>query len=89
MTPEEILRNSGTNNHELNLGATLLNLINMQCLNSIYLKSILKKQLETQELLKGNTEIDEIVLSKLENLEKKIFEVSSEMYHNTIQNVLK
>ncbi|EKT4520773.1 hypothetical protein JE950_002432 [Flavobacterium psychrophilum] len=89
MTPEEVLKNSGNNNHELNLGATLLNLISMQCLNNTYLKSILKRQLETQELLKGNTEIDELVSSKLEDLEKKIFEVSSEMYHNTIQNLLK
>ena len=89
MTPDEILKNSGNQKHEVDIGIALIRIIEIGCINRMYLQSILKRQLETQELLKGNTEINDAVLKRLEDLEKVISEFALEDYHNILQNVLK
>jgi len=89
MTPDEILINSGNEKHEVNIGIALIRIIELGCFNRMYLQSILKRQLETQELLKGNTEINDAVLKRLDDLEKVISEFALEDYHNILQNVLK
>nr|WP_315149864.1 hypothetical protein [uncultured Flavobacterium sp.] len=89
MTPDEILKNSGNQKHEVDIGIALIRIIELGCINRMYLQSILKRQLETQELLKGNTEINDAVLKRLDDLEKVISEFALEDYHNILQNVLK
>jgi len=89
MTPDEILINSGNEKYEVNIGIALIRIIELGCFNRMYLQSILKRQLETQELLKGNTEINDAVLKRLDDLEKVISEFALEDYHNILQNVLK
>ena len=89
MTPDEILKNSGDQKHEVDIGIALIRIIELGCYNKTYLRSILKRQLETQELLKGNTEIDENVSNRLQDLEKRIFEVADEEYYSLLQKVLK
>jgi hypothetical protein len=89
MTPEEFLKNAKETPNELNLGLTLLTLINLQSLQTEYLKSILKTQIEIKELIKGNTEIDDNTSCILESLEKKIHEVSNSNYLNMVRTFLK
>ena len=91
MTPDEILKNSGNQKHEVDIGLALIRIIELGCYNKIYLRSILKRQIETQEILKGatKTEIDENVLYKLQDLEMKISELADKEYYSLIQKILK
>jgi hypothetical protein len=89
MTPEEILRESGNQKHEVDLGIALIRLIELGCFNQTYLRSILKRQIETQELIKGNTDISENVLNRFDELEKMISDVAAEDYYSLVQKVLK
>lgn len=89
MTPDEILKNSGNQKHEVDIGIALIRIIELGCYNKTYLRSILKRQIETQELLKGATEIDESVSKRLQDLETRIFELADQEYYTLIQNVLK
>ena len=47
MTPDEILKNSGDQKHEVDIGIALIRIIELGCYNKTYLRSILKRQLET------------------------------------------
>ncbi len=89
MTPEEILNNSGNQKHEVDLGVALIRILELGCYNKMYLRSILKRQIETQELIKGGTEIEDKVLSRLEYLEKQISDIASQDYYDLVRTVLK
>ena len=89
MTPDEILKNLGNQKHEVDVGAALIRIIELGCFNRTYLRSILRRQLETQELIKGNTEVNENVSKRLADLEKLISELASEDFHNHLQKILK
>jgi hypothetical protein len=89
MTPDEILNDRGNQKHEVDIGVALIRIIELGCFNTTYLQSILKRQVETQELIKGNTEINENVSNRLEELEKMISKVAAEKYHEIMHKVLK
>jgi hypothetical protein len=89
MTPEEILNNSGNQKHEVDLGVALIRILELGCYNKMYLRSILKRQIETQELIKGGIEIEDKVLSRLEHLEKQISDIASQDYYDLVRTVLK
>ncbi|MGL5111400.1 MAG: hypothetical protein ACRC6O_02050 [Flavobacterium sp.] len=89
MTPEEILNNSGNQKHEVDLGVALIRILELGCYNKMYLRSILKRQIETQELIKGGIEIEDKVLSRLEYLEKQISDIASQDYYDLVRTVLK
>jgi hypothetical protein len=89
MTPDEIFKNTEGQKHEVDIGIALIRIIELGCYNKAYLRSILKRQIETQELLKGATEINENILNKLQDLETNISELADKEYYSLIQNVLK
>ena len=56
MTPEEILKNSGNQKFEVNIGVSLLRIIEITNRNQEFLREILKEQLVLKEMIKGKTE---------------------------------
>ena len=62
MTPEEILKNRGNEKFEVNIGVSLLRLIEITNRSQTYLREIYKEQLTLKEILKGETSIPEGLL---------------------------
>jgi len=88
MTPEEILKNKGNERFEVNIGVSLLRLIEITNRNQTYLREIYKEQLILKEILKGETSIPEGFEDKLYDLETKIWNASQESYHKLLDGIL-
>ena len=88
MTPEEILKNRGNEKFEVNIGVSLLRLIEITNRSQTYLREIYKEQLTLKEILKGETSIPEGFEDKLYDLEKKIWNASEESYHKLLDGIL-
>ncbi len=91
MDLNEFLKNPDNKSFEVDIGISLLRIVEMTCRNQIYLRSILKRQLEIKEILNGKTEseFDESVKDKLFELETKILDLSKEKYHKLLEKILK
>ena len=67
MTAEEILKNAGNEKFEVNIGNSLIRLIEITNRSQGYLREIFKEQLVLQEIIKGKTEMPEEFEDKLGN----------------------
>lgn len=88
MTPEEILKNAGNEKFEVNIGVSLLRIIEITNRSQEYLREIFKEQLVLREMLKGQTELPEGFEDKLFDLEKKIWSASEVNYHKLLDGIL-
>ena len=88
MTAEEILKNAGNEKFEVNIGNSLIRLIEITNRSQEYLREIFKEQLVLQEIIKGNTEMPEEFEDKLFDLEKKIWDASQVSYHKLLDGIL-
>ena len=91
MDLDDIMKNPGKQKFNVDVGIALLRIIETNCTNNLYLQSILKRQLEIQESLKGEigTGLDESVLERMKEIEESISKFSQEEYHKTLEKVLK
>jgi len=88
MTAEEILKNAGNEKFEVNIGNSLIRLIEITNRSQEYLREIFKEQLVLQEIIKGKTELPEEFEDKLFDLEKKIWDASQVSYHKLLDGIL-
>ena len=88
MTPEEILKNAGNEKFEVNIGVSLLRLIEITNRSQEYLMEIFREQLVLKEMLKGQTELPEGFEDKLYSLEKQIWDASEIKYHKLLDGIL-
>ena len=88
MTAEEILKNAGNEKFEVNIGNSLIRLIEITNRSQGYLREIFKEQLVLQEIIKGKTEMPEEFEDKLFDLEKKICDASQVSYHKLLDGIL-
>ena len=88
MTPEEILRNAGNEKFEVNIGVSLLRILEITNRSQEYLREIFKEQLVIKEMIKGNTELPEGLQDKLYDLEKQIWDASEIKYHKLLDGIL-
>lgn len=88
MTPEEILKNSGNEKFEVNIGVSLIRLLEITNRSQEYLREIFKEQLVIKEMIKGKTELPEGFEDKLFDLENKIWEASQTKYHKLLDGIL-
>ena len=74
----------------VDVGLALIRILEQSHKNKTLLLTVLKKQLELSEQLKGQTEseYDEIVMTKLEEIVKTAYEVSDESYRRVLREVL-
>lgn len=90
MNPEDILNNPEDVRHELNLGKVYNTLIRLTTQNQVYLRSILKRQVEIKEMLSGRTDVllgDPIVNEKVKELEEAIGEIAHTAYLENLRDV--
>lgn len=88
MTPEEILKNSGNQKFEVNIGVSLLRIIEITNRSQEFLREILKEQLVLKEMIKGKTELPEEFEDKLFDLETKIWKASEVKYNKLLDGIL-
>ncbi len=88
MTPEEILKNSGNQKFEVNIGVSLLRIIEITNRSQEFLREILKEQLVLKEMIKGKTELAEEFEDKLFDLETKIWKASEVKYNKLLDGIL-
>ena len=88
MTPEEILKNAGNEKFEVNIGVSLLRIIEITNRRQEYLREIFKEQLVIKEMIKGKTELPEGFEDKLYSLEKQIWDASEIKYHKLLDGIL-
>ena len=76
MKSNEILDQLNNPSFKVDLTKMLYKTYQLSSLNNEYLKTLLEIQVECRELLKGKTEseIDDLILDKMEEIEKKIYE---------------
>jgi hypothetical protein len=88
MTPDEILKNLGNQKFEINIGASLIRIIEITNRSQEYLREILKEQLVLKEILKGHTELPDEFTDKLFDLETNIWEAAEIKYHKLLDGIL-
>jgi hypothetical protein len=88
MTPEEIFKNAGNEKFEVNIGVSLLRIIEITNRSQEYLREIFKEQLILKEMITGKTELPEEFEDKLFALEKKIWNASEVKYHKFLDGIL-
>jgi hypothetical protein len=88
MTPEEILKNAGNEKFEVNIGVSLIRLLEITNRNQEYLREIFKEQLIIKEMVKGKTELPEGFEDKLFDLETKIWDASKVKFHKLLDGIL-
>ena len=89
MEINDFLKNPGEQKFEVDLGLTLIKILQITNTNQSYLRSVLKRQLEIQELIKGNVVSNENISEKLSEIENLIFKFSDEEFQNVLNKVLK
>lgn len=88
MTPDEILKNSGNQKFEVNIGVSLIRIIEITNRSQEYLREILKEQLVLKEMIKGKTELPEGFEDNLFDIETKIWKASEVKYHKLLDGIL-
>jgi len=88
MTPDEILENAGNQKFEINIGNSLLRILEITNRSQEYLREIYKEQLVLKEIVKGKTELPEGFEDKLYDLEQKIWDASKVKYHKLLDGIL-
>ena len=88
MTPDEILENAGNQKFEINIGNSLLRILEITNRSQEYLREIYKEQLVLKEIVKGKTELPEGFEDKLYDLEQKIWDASKVRYHKLLDGIL-
>ena len=90
MNIDEFLKNPEKEEHSLNIGLAIIRILQLTNWNKVYLEKILKNQLELKELLKGKTEseYDELVEKKLDEIELEIKEIADKDYFEILSGVL-
>ncbi len=90
MTPDELLKKFDNPSFEVNVGKSFLRLLEISITNQVYLRTILRTQLEIQELVKGKlpSEFGEEVADKMKRVNEKILEISGTEYHELLDDVL-
>ena len=88
MTPEEILKNAGNEKFEVNIGVSIIRLLEITNRSQEYLREIFKEQLVLKEMIKGKTELPEEFEDKLFDLEKKIWDASEVKFHKLLDGIL-
>ncbi|EKT4550856.1 hypothetical protein JE952_002515 [Flavobacterium psychrophilum] len=88
MTPDEIQKNSGNQKFEVNIGVSLLRIIEITNRSQEYLREILKEQLVLKEMIKGKTELPKEFEDKLFDLETKIWKASEVKYNKLLDGIL-
>lgn len=88
MTPEEILKNAGNEKFEVNIGVSIIRLLEITNRSQEYLREIFKEQLVIKEMIKGNTELPEEFEDKLFDLETKIWDASQVKLHKSLDGIL-
>jgi len=88
MTPEEILKNAGNEKFEVNIGVSIIRLLEITNRSQEYLREIFKEQLVIKEMLKGNTELSVEFEDKLFDLETKIWKASEVKYNKLLDGIL-
>lgn len=63
MTPDEILKNSGNQKFEVNIGVSLIRIIEITNRSQEYLREILKEQLVLKEMIKGKTKFNIVIIN--------------------------
>ncbi len=89
MDLDDFLKNPEDQKHEFSLAQGIIRIIELSCYNRAVLDSILINQLETQELIKGNTEINDNVSERLKEIQTSISQISLETYHGVLNTILK
>jgi hypothetical protein len=89
MEIKDFLENPGGQKFEVDLGLSLIKILQISYTNQNYLRSILKRQLETQELIKGNTILNENVSEKMAEIENLIYKFSDDGFQDILNKVLK
>jgi len=74
----------------LDISKIYIELINITNLNNVYLQSILKRQIEIKELLKGKIgqELDESALKELNDLTTNILDVAHTNFLKTVEGLV-
>jgi DNA-binding ferritin-like protein (Dps family) len=88
MTPEEILKNPENQKFEVNIGVSLIRIIEITNRSQEYLREILKEQLVLKEMVKGKTELPEGFENKLFDIETRIWKASEVKYHKLLEEIL-
>lgn len=76
MNSDEIFDQLNNPSFKIDLTKMLYKTYQLSSLNNEYLRTLLEIQIECRYLLKGKTEseIDDVILDKMEEIEKKIYE---------------
>jgi len=90
MNIDEFMNDKSEKGFNVNVGNTLLRILEMSTRNQRYVRTILKNQLEIKQLLKGKVEsdLDEEFYDKVHELEEKIWKLGQEDYHKLLDNIL-
>lgn len=88
MTPEDIIKNAGNEKFEVNIGISIIRLLEITNRNQEYLREIFKEQLIIKEIVKGKTELPEGFEDKLFDLETKIWDASRVKFNKLLDGIL-
>ena len=90
-SPDDILKDIQKQGYELDFGKLQLLYIELLITNQVYLKSILKRQLELQEMAKGAvpSDIAKVVEYKMIEAVAKIEELANEEFYELAQKMIK
>jgi hypothetical protein len=90
MNIDEFMNNESEKGFNVNVGNALLRILEMSTRNQRYITTILHKQLEIKQLLKGKVEsdLDESFYDKVHDLEEEIWKLGQEDYHKLLENIL-
>lgn len=88
---DDIISNPSGQEFTVDVGLSLIRLIKLGSENKVYLRSILKRQVEIQEILKGSVgqELDSNVKDKIDILEDNIAKVARDDFDKILHKVLK
>ncbi len=90
MNIDDFINDNSEQQFKVNVGNSLLRLLEVTTRNQRYLRTILQTQIEIKSLLKGKTEsdFDDEFYDRVYDIEKKIWENAQIDYHKLLDNVL-
>lgn len=90
MTPDEFLKDDKMN-VEIDVGRAYNVIIRLLTTNQAYLMSILKRQVEIQELIKGELpyNLEEAVKDKVDELQVNIDDIGHRLHIENIRDIFK
>lgn len=86
----EFMNDKSKKKYEVDIGTTLLRLLEISTRNQRYIRTLFERQLEIESLLKGRTEsdLDEHFRDKVYDIENQIWELAKQDYHKLLDQVL-